>query len=192
MRHLKTKPNTIQPPPLTGIYKVPGSGSLFTWKPEKNIRQAIDLPKSLKMLLSRLATCGVSEKRFACNAQLSADKTKHFVWDGLSKRQQSPRIPQGAQLKCKANPVLWPSPFADMIKVIIGQRVVTKHIRFVGWQIKKVGALALGQNGAVRHVSFAIPYGLCNFVLAMKYGTCPVPESDDQTIAAQTNVCETC
>jgi Predicted membrane protein len=39
-RSLKTKPNTIQPPPLTGIYKVPGSGSLVAWKPEKNIRQA--------------------------------------------------------------------------------------------------------------------------------------------------------
>ncbi|MFT5344136.1 MAG: hypothetical protein ACI9BH_003362, partial [Paracoccaceae bacterium] len=35
---------TIQPPPLTGIYKVPVSGSLFAWEPEKDIRQAV-LPK---------------------------------------------------------------------------------------------------------------------------------------------------
>jgi hypothetical protein len=67
-----------------------------------------------------------------------------------------------------------------MIKVIIGQRVVTKHLRFVGWQIKKGSALALGQNGTMRHVSFAILDGLYNFVLAMKYGTFPVPESDEQ------------
>ncbi|MFT5343827.1 MAG: YHS domain-containing protein, partial [Paracoccaceae bacterium] len=39
-RSSKTKRFTIQPPPLSGIYKVPGSGSLFAWKPEKNIRQA--------------------------------------------------------------------------------------------------------------------------------------------------------
>jgi hypothetical protein len=39
-RSSKTKRITIQLPPLTGIYKVPGSGSLFARKPEKNIRQA--------------------------------------------------------------------------------------------------------------------------------------------------------
>ena len=43
-RSSKTKRITIQLPPLTGIYKVPGSGSLFARKPEKNIRQAEFLP----------------------------------------------------------------------------------------------------------------------------------------------------
>jgi hypothetical protein len=38
-RSSKTKRFTIQPPPLTGIYKVPVSGSLFAWEPEKDIRQ---------------------------------------------------------------------------------------------------------------------------------------------------------
>jgi amidase len=39
-RSSKTKRFTIQPPPLTRIYKVPVSGSLFAWEPEKDIRQA--------------------------------------------------------------------------------------------------------------------------------------------------------
>jgi len=42
-RSLKTKPNTIQPPPLLGIYEVPGSGSLFAREPKKVIRQALTL-----------------------------------------------------------------------------------------------------------------------------------------------------
>ena len=46
-RPSKTKRITIQLPPLTGIYKVPGSGSLFARKPEKNIRQAIALANKM-------------------------------------------------------------------------------------------------------------------------------------------------
>jgi hypothetical protein len=39
-RPSKTKPVTIQPPPLTGIFKVPVSNSLFAWKLGKVLRQA--------------------------------------------------------------------------------------------------------------------------------------------------------
>ncbi len=35
------------------------------------------------------------------------------------------------------------------------QRMVTKRLRFIGWQIKKGGALVFGQDNAIRHVSFA-------------------------------------
>ena len=38
-RSLQTKTETIQPPPLAGIYEVPVSGSLFAWEPGKVIRQ---------------------------------------------------------------------------------------------------------------------------------------------------------
>ena len=47
-----------------------------------------------------------------------------------------------------------------MFDVIIGQRVVMKQGRFTGWQIKKGRALALGQNGAMRHASFAFMGGI--------------------------------
>jgi len=49
-RPSKTKRITIQLPPLTGIYKVPGSGSLFARKPEKNIRQALGLLTAASVL----------------------------------------------------------------------------------------------------------------------------------------------
>ena len=39
-RSSKTKPSTIQPPPLTGIFEVPVSGSLLAREPENVIRQA--------------------------------------------------------------------------------------------------------------------------------------------------------
>ncbi len=46
-------------------------------------------------------------------------------------------------------------PGMNMFDVVVSQRVVTKHFGFTGWQIKKGSALALRQNGAMRHVSFA-------------------------------------
>jgi hypothetical protein len=107
------------------------------------------------MVLPRLTAGRVGEKRFACIASLSADETKHFVRDNLPIPQQSSWIPQDTQLKRKANSVLRPPPFADLIKVIIRQRVETKHVCFVGCQIKQGGALAFGQNGGMRPVSFA-------------------------------------
>ena len=116
---------------------------------------AVDGPKSLQMLLSRLTTGGVGEKRVARNAQLSADEAKHFVRDDFPLRQQPPRISQGAQLKRKTDPVLWPSSPADIFEVIISQRVVPKQGGFIVWQIKESGSLAFRQNGAMRHVSFA-------------------------------------
>ena len=41
-RSSKTKPSTIQPPPLTGIFEVPVSGSLLAREPENVIRQAVE------------------------------------------------------------------------------------------------------------------------------------------------------
>jgi len=36
---VRTEPSTIQPPPLSGMFKVPVSGSLFAWELGKVIRQ---------------------------------------------------------------------------------------------------------------------------------------------------------
>jgi hypothetical protein len=53
-RSSKTRRITIQLPPLTGIYKVPGSGSLFARKPEKDIRQADGLLTAASVARSKM------------------------------------------------------------------------------------------------------------------------------------------
>jgi len=60
-RSSKTKLITIQPPPLPGIYKVPGSGSLFAWEPGKVIRQALHF-ENLDFFYAMLKRVGIWKK----------------------------------------------------------------------------------------------------------------------------------
>ncbi len=43
----------------------------------------------------------------------------------------------------------------DYFEIFVRQGVVTQHRHFISGKAKKCRALALGQNSAVRHVSFA-------------------------------------
>jgi hypothetical protein len=62
-------------------------------------------------------------------------------------------------LQGEADPVFGATPCVDVVKVVIGKRVMSKERKFIDREIKKGRTLALGQDAAVRHVSFAFYFG---------------------------------
>jgi hypothetical protein len=58
-------------------------------------------------------------------------------------------------LQGEADPVFGATPCVNVVKVVIGKRVMSKERKLIDREIKKCRTLALGQDGTVRHVSFA-------------------------------------
>ena len=67
----------------------------------------------------------------------------------------SPRIPQRAKLQGKAETIVGTAAGADDFQIIVCQGVMAQHRCFVGRQVKQRRPLAVRQDGAMRHVSFA-------------------------------------
>jgi hypothetical protein len=58
-------------------------------------------------------------------------------------------------LQCEAETIVRATADTDYFEIFVCQGVVTQHRRFISGKVKKCRTLALGQNGAMRHVSFA-------------------------------------
>ena len=79
-----------------------------------------DSPESMKTSLAGLIVCG-QERAPSPASPTEPGQTSALARDLLSRRQNAPRSSQGAELKGEADPVLWPSSFVDVFKIVAGR-----------------------------------------------------------------------
>ena len=68
---------------------------------------------------------------------LCGNETKDVLGNHLPSRQNSPRIPEGAELERKAQPVVCTAPQPDLLDVVVGQRVMAQQGSFVRGKVEQ-------------------------------------------------------
>jgi len=99
------------------------------------------------MLLPSLTPRCIGQNFITCQTQLGTDKADDLLWDDFTGRQKLTRIAQGAELQGETDPVFGATSFVDVVKVIVGQRVVMQDCRLVGWQVEQACALPFVLRG---------------------------------------------
>ena len=89
---------------------------------------------------------------FGAHAQLCGNEAKDVQGNGLTHRQNQPRISKGAKLEREAQPVVSSTPYPDMLDVVVGRRVMAQQGGFIGGQVEQGRALACAPDASSRHV----------------------------------------
>ena len=89
--------------------------------------EAVNLANGVQMLLTSLTPRGIGQDIVAGQAKLGRDEAQNLFWDDLVRRQKTSRVSQRTELQGKTDPVFWSPSVVDMLKVIIGEGVVTQH-----------------------------------------------------------------
>ena len=89
---------------------------------------------------------------FGAHAELRGNEAKDVQGNGLPRRRKPTRISKGAKLEGEAQPVVSLAPHADMLDVVVGQRVMAQQGGFVRGQVEQGRALACAPDASSRHV----------------------------------------
>ena len=73
------------------------------------------------------------------------------LWNDLTRRQHSARIPESAKLKGEAEAIACMATGSNDFEVIVRQCVVVEDGGFVGREVEQRRTLAGGQNGTSWH-----------------------------------------
>ena len=100
----------------------------------------------------RVSSRTACHRVFGAHAELRGNEAKDVQGNGLPRRQKPTRISKGAKLEGEAQPVVSLAPHADMLDVVVGQRVMAQQGGFVRGQVEQGRALARAPDASSRHV----------------------------------------
>ena len=89
---------------------------------------------------------------FDAHAKLCGNEAKDVLGNHLHRRQNAPRISEGAELEREAQPVVCAAPQPDLLDVVVGQRVMAQQRGFVRGKVEQRRALAHAPDVSSWHV----------------------------------------
>jgi hypothetical protein len=116
---------------------------------------AVEFAQGCQVLMPGFFAGCISGQIIRPQSELRGQKAGDCQGDDLVRRQQPSRISQSAKLQSEAKTIVGTAAGADDFQIIVRKGVMAQHRCFVRRQIEQRRPLAVRQDGAMRHVSFA-------------------------------------